>query len=106
MGVAVPLLHSDPDVWSDAARFDPDRFVERRIGRSSSLRSAAATGAVHGAVLADYELRIAPVTILGRVRLRLGPRYAHGRTPVSVPHNIATGPRRSISFDVMSDLSH
>ncbi|WP_327111141.1 cytochrome P450 [Nocardia sp. NBC_01730] len=106
MGVAVPLLHSDPDVWSDAARFDPDRFVERKYGPFEFAPFGGGHRRCVGAALADYELRIALATILGRVRLRLGPRYAHGRTPVSVPNNIATGPHRSITFDVLSDLSH
>ncbi|MEV6138566.1 cytochrome P450 [Nocardia sp. NPDC051990] len=55
-----------------------------------------------GASLADYEPRIVLATILARLRLRLSPRYARGRVPPSVPHNIATGPHRSISFDVIA----
>ncbi|MFX0573494.1 cytochrome P450 [Nocardia nepalensis] len=103
MGVAVPLLHSDPAVWSDPELFQPERF----IGRKYRPFEFAPFGGGHrrcvGASLADYELRIVLATVLGRVRLRLPSRYARGRAPLSVPHNIATGPRRSIPFDVVTD---
>ncbi|MEV6334411.1 cytochrome P450 [Nocardia vinacea] len=102
MGIALPLLHSDPAVWTDAELFRPERFIERKY----RPYEFAAFGGGHrrcvGASLADYELRIVLATILGRRRLRLPPRYARGRAPLSVPHNIATGPHRAIPFDVIS----
>lgn len=106
MGVAVPLLHSDPRVWSDARRFQPERFVERKYGPFEFAPFGGGHRRCVGAALADYELRIALATIVSRVRLRLAPRYANGRAPMSVPHNIATGPHRPILFDVESDLHH
>ncbi|WP_454194341.1 cytochrome P450 [Nocardia sp. Marseille-Q1738] len=106
MGIAVPLLHSDPDVWSDAGRFDPGRFIERRYRPFEFAPFGGGHRRCVGAALADYELRIALATILGQKHLRLTPRYAHGRVPVSVPHNISTGPYRPISFDVVSDVAH
>jgi cytochrome P450 len=102
MGVAVPLLHSDPQVWPEAERFRPDRFLERRYGPFEFAPFGGGHRRCVGASLADYELRIVLATILGRVRLRLTPRYARGRAPLSVPHNIATGPQRSIPFDVVT----
>jgi cytochrome P450 len=102
MGVAVPLLHSDPQVWPAAERFRPDRFLERRYGPFEFAPFGGGHRRCVGASLADYELRIVLATILGRVRLRLTPRYAYGRAPLSVPHNIATGPHRSITFDVVA----
>ncbi|WP_245671047.1 cytochrome P450 [Nocardia amamiensis] len=106
MGIAVPLLHSDPDVWPDAARFDPSRFIERRYRPFEFAPFGGGHRRCVGAALADYELRIALATILGQKHLRLSPRYAHGRVPVSVPHNIATGPHHAIIFDVVSDVPH
>jgi cytochrome P450 len=106
MGVAVPLLHSDPGVWAEPERFRPERFLERRYGPFEFAPFGGGHRRCVGASLADYELRIVLATILGRVRLRLAPRFARGRTPLSVPHNIATGPRRSIPFDVLGDLRH
>nr|WP_234390647.1 cytochrome P450 [Nocardia suismassiliense] len=106
MGIAVPLLHSDPQVWSEPRRFRPERFLERRYRPFEYAPYGGGHRRCVGAALADYELRIALATIVSRVRLRLAPRYANGRTPMSVPHNIATGPHRPIPFDVVSDLRH
>ncbi|WP_431953736.1 cytochrome P450 [Nocardia lijiangensis] len=101
MGLALPLLHSDPDTWDGAARFRPERFLDRRYGPFEFAPYGGGHRRCVGASLADYELRIVLATLLGRVRLALPPRYARGRTPLSVPHNIATGPHRSIPFDVI-----
>ncbi|WP_431971424.1 cytochrome P450 [Nocardia sp. bgisy134] len=101
MGLALPLLHSDPDTWDDAARFRPERFLDRRYGPFELAPYGGAHRRCVGASLADYELRVVLATLLRRVRLALPPRYARGRTPLSVPHNIATGPHRSIPFDVI-----
>ncbi|MEU1995282.1 cytochrome P450 [Nocardia gamkensis] len=106
VGIAVPLLHSDPEVWPDPRRFDPGRFTERRYRPFEFAPFGGGHRRCVGAALADYELRIALATILKRVSLRLPPRYARGRVPRSVPHNIATGPHRPISFEVISELGH
>ncbi|MFI9637306.1 cytochrome P450 [Nocardia sp. NPDC051929] len=106
MGIAVPLLHSDPEVWTDPGRFDPSRFVDRRYRPFEFAPFGGGHRRCIGATLADYELRIALATILARVSLWLAPRYARGSVPLSVPHNIATGPRRPILFDVVSELRH
>ncbi|WP_406234815.1 cytochrome P450 [Nocardia sp. NBC_01009] len=102
MGIAVPLLHSEPRVWAEPEQFRPERFLERRYGPFEFAPFGGGHRRCIGASLADYELRIVLATILGRVRLRLAPRYARGRAPLSVPHNIATGPRRSIPFEVVA----
>ncbi|MGV9615009.1 cytochrome P450 [Nocardia xishanensis] len=101
MGLALPLLHSDPDTWVDAARFRPERFLDRRYGPFELAPYGGGHRRCVGASLADYELRIVLATLLRRVRLALPSRYARGRAPLSVPHNIATGPHRSIPFDVV-----
>ncbi|WP_433729267.1 cytochrome P450 [Nocardia sp. CA-129566] len=102
MGVAIPLLHSDPAVWSDPQRFRPERFLDRKYRPFEFAPFGGGHRRCVGAALADYELRIALATVLGRVRLRLTPRYARGRAPLSVPHNIATGPHRSIPFEIVA----
>ncbi|MET8872322.1 cytochrome P450 [Nocardia sp. NPDC004604] len=102
MGVAVPLLHSDPAVWSDPEQFRPERFLDRKYRPFEFAPFGGGHRRCVGASLADYELRIVLATVLGRVRLRLTPRYARGRAPLSVPHNIATGPHRSIPFEVVA----
>ncbi|MEV0294257.1 cytochrome P450 [Nocardia sp. NPDC050710] len=102
MGVAVPLLHSDSGVWQDPERFRPERFLERRYSPFEFAPFGGGHRRCVGATLAEYELRIVLARILDRVRLTLPPRYARGRAPLSVPHNIATGPHRSIPFDVVA----
>ncbi|WP_216891996.1 cytochrome P450 [Nocardia alni] len=112
MGIAVPLLHSDPAVWPDAASFRPERFLERHYGPFEFAPYGGGHRRCLGAALADYELHIALATILSRSELALTPRYARGPRPLSVPHNIATGPRAGITFNVLSrpgqnrDLPH
>ncbi|MBV7701530.1 cytochrome P450 [Nocardia nova] len=100
MGVAIPLVHSDPGTWDEPERFRPERFLDRRYGPFEYLPYGGGHRRCLGATLADYELRIALATIVSRVELSLLPRYRHGRIPRSVPHNIATGPHRGIRFTV------
>ncbi|MFI6871084.1 cytochrome P450 [Nocardia sp. NPDC050406] len=100
MGLAVPLLHSDPEVWSAPQEFRPERFLERRYGPFEFAPYGGGHRRCVGAALAEYELRIVLATLLNRVRLRLSPRFAGGRIPISVPHNIATGPHAAITFDI------
>ncbi|MGY4098153.1 cytochrome P450 [Nocardia sp. R16R-3T] len=102
MGLAVSLLHSDPAVWTDPELFRPERFIERTYRPHELAPFGGGHRRCVGASLADFELRIVLATILTRLRLRLPPRYARGRAPLSVPHNIATGPHRSIPFDVIA----
>ncbi|MBF6213644.1 cytochrome P450 [Nocardia puris] len=101
MGIAVPLLHSDPAVWPDADRFRPERFLERRYSPFEFAPFGGGHRRCVGATLAEYELRIVAATLLTHVRLRLPDRWARGRPPRAVPHNIAAGPRRAIPFDVI-----
>ncbi|WP_084523795.1 cytochrome P450 [Nocardia inohanensis] len=100
MGIAVQLLHSDPRVWSRPQDFEPGRFLERRYGPFEFVPFGGGHRRCVGAALADLELRIVLATVLETVRLELSPRFARGRTPMTVPHNIATGPRAAITFEV------
>lgn len=100
MGVAVPLLHSDPAVWSEPDRFRPERFLDRRYTPFEFAPFGGGHRRCVGAALADAELRIALATIVGRTRLRLAPPLDHGRLPRALPRGIATGPSRRIRFTV------
>nr|WP_245718346.1 cytochrome P450 [Nocardia miyunensis] len=106
MGVAVPLLHSDPRVWPDAARFRPERFLDRRYGPAEFAPYGGGHRRCVGSTLADFELRIVLATLLMRTELALTRHYSRGRIPLSVPHNIATGPRAGITFNVVSHQGH
>ncbi len=101
-GIAIPLLHSDPEIWTDPDEFRPERFLERRHGPFEFAPYGGGHRRCLGAALADYELRIVLATVLARVVPALSPRYARGRIPLAVPHNIATGPHAGITFDIVS----
>ncbi|MET9489092.1 cytochrome P450 [Nocardia sp. NPDC006630] len=101
MGLSVQLLHTDPEVWSEPQRFHPERFLERRYGPFEFAPFGGGHRRCVGASLADFELRIVLATVLGAVRLRLSPRFARGRVPWTVPHNIATGPHAAITFETL-----
>jgi cytochrome P450 family 110 len=98
MGVSIPLLHSDPEVWSHPERFDPGRW----LGMRYSSHEYAPFGGGHrrcvGFALAQYEMRIVVATILDHAELALRPRDIRRRPPLSVPRNIATSPARAIPF--------
>ncbi|MGV9581805.1 cytochrome P450 [Nocardia farcinica] len=98
VGVAVPLLHSQPELWPDPWRFRPERFRERGYGPFEFAPYGGGHRRCPGAALAELELRVVLDTVLGAARLRLTPRYRYGPAPRAVPHNIATGPWRGISF--------
>lgn len=101
VGIALPLLHSHPDVWERPDRFDPERFVGRRYSPFEFAPYGGAHRRCIGFALAEYEMPIVLATILSRVRLALPERALRRPPPVSVPHNIATGPRRPIMFEVL-----
>lgn len=106
VGVAVPLLHSDPRVWPEPARFHPERFLDRRYGPAEFAPYGGGHRRCLGSTLADYELRIVLARVLMRTELALTRHYSHGPIPLSVPHNIATGPRAGITFIVVSHHGH
>ncbi|MBF6086027.1 cytochrome P450 [Nocardia cyriacigeorgica] len=101
MGVAIPLLHSDPAVWSEPDRFRPERFLDRRYTPFEFAPFGGGHRRCVGAALADIELRIALAIIVGRTRLRLAPAVDRGRLPRALPRGIATGPSRRIRFTVL-----
>ncbi|WP_067695413.1 cytochrome P450 [Nocardia jejuensis] len=100
MGVSIQLLHSHPGVWPAPHEFRPERFLERRYSPFEFAPYGGGHRRCVGAALADYELRIVLAALVSSVRLRLSPRFARGRVPLTVPHNIATGPHAAITFDV------
>ncbi|WP_280480781.1 cytochrome P450 [Nocardia cyriacigeorgica] len=100
MGIAVPLLHSDPAVWAEPDRFLPERFLDRRYSPFEFAPFGGGHRRCVGAALADAELRIALATIVGRTRLRLAPPLERGRLPRARPRGIATAPSRRIRLTV------
>src|SRR4051794_15480385 len=97
--VPIPLLHRDPNVYPDPARFRPNRFVDG--GRPAAFRPfGGGARRCIGEALAQAEIHTIVPTILGRLRLRPfwpRPERPVQRATVLVPHRslvmIAAGAR-------------
>lgn len=64
------LTHRRPDQWPDADRFDPSRFIGRRIDPYSYYPFGGGTRRCLGMAFASYEMKIVLASILSRVALR------------------------------------
>lgn len=73
------LTHHRPDVWPDPERFDPDRFVGRRMDPYAFLPFGGGTRRCLGAAFASFEMKIVLGTVLARARLRLARATGHAR---------------------------
>lgn len=92
IGLAVPVLHTDPAVFPDPRRFDPDRFLGHKFPPFSYAPFGGGHRRCVGAALAGYELRVVLATLLRGPRWRL----RSDRELRSVPRNLATGPSRPV----------
>jgi cytochrome P450 len=99
VGIALPALHFNPDVWQNPELFVPERFLD---ARPSSFQYAPFGGGYRrciGATFARNELAVAIGTIMKTLDLRA---RDHGRPPRAVPRGIATKPSREIALDVVA----
>lgn len=102
VGIALPALHFNPDVWKAPDSFDPDRFLD---GKPSPFEYAPFGGGFRrciGAAFAHHELAVAIGTILKTVELRSTVREQRRKSPRAVPRGIATKPSREIVLDVIA----
>ena len=102
VGIALPALHFNPDVWTDPDSFDPERFVH---GKPSPFQYAPFGGGYRrciGAAFAHNELAVAIGTILNTVELRAPAGEQRRKPPRAVPQGIATKPSREIVLDVIA----
>ncbi|MEU5974854.1 cytochrome P450 [Streptomyces sp. NPDC047315] len=77
-------LHRDPDVFADADRFDPDRWLPEnaaKLPRNATITFGGGTRKCLGDVLANHESTIALASILSAWRLR--PVPGHRLRPVA-----------------------
>jgi cytochrome P450 len=105
IGVALPALHFNPDIWAHPARFDPERFL---IAKPSPFEYAPFGGGYRrciGASFARYELAVSIGTIMSTLELEM-PEHARRRTPPrAVARGIATVPNREIELEVIGRTS-
>ena len=65
------LAHRRPEAWPDPERFDPERFLGKRIDPSQYFPFGGGTRRCLGAAFAVYEMKVVLATILRHARLRL-----------------------------------
>jgi cytochrome P450 len=102
VGIALPALHFNPDVWRDPEAFDPDRFLERKPSPFEYAPFGGGYRRCIGAAFAQHELAVTIGTILNTVELRAPASEQRRKPPRAVPHGIATKPSREILLDVIA----
>ncbi len=100
VGIALPALHFNPDVWEDPDTFDPDRFLDRKPSPFEYAPFGGGYRRCIGAAFAQNELAVAIGTIMNTVELRAPERERRRKPPRAVPRGIATKPSREIVLDV------
>ncbi|AKK26736.1 cytochrome P450 [Mycobacterium sp. EPa45] len=99
VGIALPALHFNPEVWAEPNIFNPDRFL---AARPSPFRYAPFGGGYRrciGAAFAHNELAVAIGTIMKSLDLA---SVQGERPPRAVPRGIATRPSREITLEVIA----
>jgi len=96
IGIALPALHADPQVWPDPGRFDPERFLTRRPRPAEYSPFGYGHRRCPGAAFATQELAIALAVIMTSVELEAVSR----KPPRSIPRGVAAVPGRPIRLRV------
>jgi cytochrome P450 len=102
VGIALPALHFNPDVWRDPDSFHPDRFLDRKPSPFEYAPFGGGYRRCIGAAFAQNELAVAIGTIMNTVELRAPEREQRREPPRAVPRGIATKPSRAILLDVIA----
>jgi cytochrome P450 len=100
VGIAIPAIHFNPDLWPDPYRFNPDRFLDNNPTPFEYLPFGGGHRRCLGAAFANYELAIAIGTMLRTAVLTMPRREQRRNPPRSVPRGIAVVPRRDIKLVV------
>ncbi|HTR49789.1 MAG TPA: cytochrome P450 [Kofleriaceae bacterium] len=66
---SIYLVHHRADLWPDPARFDPGRFVGKKIDPSTYFPFGGGARRCLGMAFASYEMKIVLATILARTEL-------------------------------------
>jgi len=81
VGCSIVLAHFDPEVWPEPHRFDPERFLGKRISPYRYFPFGGGIRRCIGEAFALYEMRVVLATLLTEriPRLVKGERYATKR---------------------------
>jgi len=104
IGIALPALHADPQVWPDPGRFDPERLVAHRHSPTEYSPFGYGHRRCPGSSFAALELAIVLGTILTNVELRIPDRKRRAKLPRSIPRGVAAVPSRPITLEVVRKL--
>jgi cytochrome P450 len=102
VGIALPALHFNPDVWTNPDSFDPQRFLDTKPSPYQYAPFGGGYRRCIGAAFAHNELAVAIGTILKTLELRAPAGEQHGKSPRAVPRGIATKPSREIALDIIA----
>ena len=92
------LTHRRSDLWEDALKFNPERFIGSRIDPYAFFPFGGGTRRCIGAAFATYQMKIVLAQILSRVELRPVPGY----TARLERRSIALAPSRGLPVVVAS----
>jgi cytochrome P450 len=70
---SIYLAHRRPDAWPDPTRFDPSRFVGKKVDPTHYFPFGGGTRRCLGMAFASYEMKIVLATILSRMRIAKAP---------------------------------
>lgn len=101
IGIALPALHADPQVWPDPGRFDPERFLAHKPSPTEYSPFGYGHRRCPGSAFAALELAIVLGTILANVELRIADRKRTAKLPRSIPRGVAAVPNRPITLEVV-----
>jgi cytochrome P450 len=81
-------MHHRADLWPDPERFDPTRFLGKKVDPTTYFPFGGGARRCIGMAFASYEMRIVLATILARAELRTAP----GKTIKLVRRGITFAP--------------
>ena len=100
VGIALPALHFNPDLWADPESFRPERFLEDKPSPYQYAPFGGGYRRCIGAAFAHSELAVGIGTIMKTLELRARDGDRAGRPPRAVARGIATKPGREIALYV------